>query len=249
LRAAGMWDFYIQHYAMMFEPLLKTMRHGIRVDVEQQKAFAKTLRREMKELHGKLNGMAGFELFATEEKSALRVPTNEEWKLLIDNPDQIDICEIPDPKYINREQRLILHHRGFTYMMSGKNAGKIRFKKIRTKKDFSKEKLSEYFHGKENLNLPKQYKFRKNKYGARKRTESLDEDSIRKLMTKFPRAIEPGGLLLQFRGKKKELDYVKGSWDKDGRIRCSYKQNTKAGRLSSAKNPMRRGYNLQNLKR
>lgn len=250
LRAAGMWDFYIQHYGMMFEPLLRTMRHGIKVDVKQQKAFAKTLRREMKELHQKLNEMAGFELFATEEKSALREPTKAEWELLLVEELAIQDFDGPPPaKDINREQRLILHHRGFTYMMTGKNAGKIRFKKTHTKKDFSKEKLSEYFHGKDNLNLPKQFKFRKNKYGARKRTESLDEDSIRKLMTKFPRAIKPGGLLLQFRGKKKELDYVKGSWDKDGRIRCSYKQNTKAGRLSSAKNPMRRGYNLQNLKR
>lgn len=256
LRAEGMWDFYFQHYAMMFEPLLRTMRHGIRVDVEKQKAYAKTLRREMKELHQGLNKLAGFELFATEEKTAMREPTPSEWEQLLGFAEyaqwepKIDVGEIPKAKYINKEQRLILHHRGLTYMMSGKNAGKIRFKKTRTKKDFSKERLSEFFHGKEHLNLPKQYKLRKNtKSGTKKRTESLDEDSIRKLMVKYVRAIEPGKLLLQFREKKKELDYVKGSWDRDGRMRCSYKQNTKAGRLSSSKNPMRRGYNLQNLKR
>jgi len=164
-------------------------------------------------------------------------------------PEQFE-GSVPDKKYIHKENRLKLHHqRGLTYMMTGANAGKIRFKRTKTKKDFSKVALSKFFHDKDCLKLPKQYKMRKNKYGQKKRTESLDEDSIRKLMNKFARAVEPGSLLLQFREKKKELDYVKGAWDKDGRVRCSYKLLTNAGRLSSSKNPMGKGMNLQNVKR
>jgi len=260
LQAEGMWDFYVRHYGMMFEPLLRTMRHGIRVDVPKQKAFAKTLRAEMKELHEKLNAMAGFELFATEAKTEYRSPTKDEWDLLTDGTDYFQDYseakfnhwrdgEVPKAKYIDKEARLKLHHRGFTYMMTGKNAGKIRYKKIKTKKDFSKAALFRFFHDREHLGLPKMYVLSKDKSGRKSRSQSLNEASLRKLMNKYAKAVEPGGLLLQFRSKKKELDYVRGSWDKDGRMRCSYKMNTRAGRLSSSKNPMRRGYNLQNLKR
>lgn len=42
---------------------------------------------------------------------------------------------------------------------------------------------------------------------------------------------------------------MKGARDKDERIRCSYKFTTEAGRLASSKNPMGRGYNLQNIAR
>ncbi len=265
LREEGMWDFYVRHYAMMFEPLLRTMRHGIRTDVERQKEYAKRLRIEMGETHQKLNELAGFELFAVEEKTGWREPTREEWSSLINDEmkylyDQStwvfksseDVAlepSTPPSKHINREARDKLKEAGFVYMMSGTNAGKIRHKKTRTKKDFSKSALSKFFHDKEYLGLPKQFKMRKDKYGRKKRTESLDEDSIRKLMNKFARAVEPGKLLLQFREKKKELDYVRGAWDKDGRIRCTYKMLTNAGRLASAKNPMGKGYNLQNIKR
>ena len=262
LRKEDMWDFYVQHYAMMFEPLLRTMRHGIRIDVDKQKEYARRLRAETQELHQGLNKLAGFELFATEEKTAWREPSIDEFRDLLtsqwfeDFPidSKTDLYKMllgepPKAKYINREARNALKEAGFVYMISGANAGKIHYKKLKTKKDFSKSALSKFFHDKEYLGLPKQYKMRKDKYGRKKRTESLDEDSIRKLMNKFARAIKPGKLLLQFREKKKELDYVKGAWDKDGRIRCTYKMLTNAGRLASAKNPMGKGYNLQNVKR
>jgi len=240
----GMKDFYFRHYQAMFGPLIWTMRHGIRVDVGEQKKIAKQLKGELKGLHGKLNELAGEELFAVEEKTALREPTEGEWfELLKGAPPPV---EIPKAKYISREARELFKENGLTYMMSGKNAGKIRYKVSKTKKDFSKDKLLEFFYG--TLGLPKQFEMRKGVSG-KKRTISLNEAALRKLMAKSPKAVEPGGLLLSYREKKKELDYLRGSWDKDGRIRCSYKMNTRAGRLSSAKNPMRKGYNLQNLKR
>jgi hypothetical protein len=105
----------------------------------------------------------------------------------------------------------------------------------------------EFFY--ETLELPKQYKLRNGKSG-RKRTVCLDEGAIRKLTAKWPNKIENwGNLLLAHREKKKEADYLKGAWDKDGRIRCGYGMLTEAGRLKSHKNPMRRGFNLQNIKR
>lgn len=267
LRTEGLWDFYLQHYAGMFEPLLRTMRHGLRVDVDAQKAKAKELRAELKELHKQLNEMAGEELFATEERTALREPTEDEWKLLLTddimyvgvgilNDKEVNACFrdvnndtytfFPPTKYINREARTVLLEQGLTYMMSGKNAGKIRYKVTKLKKDFSNDKLLEFFYSK--LGLPKQFALRKNK-GQKKKTASLDEAAIRKLMYRYQKAVEPGKVLLQYREKKKELDYLRGSWDKDGRMRCSYKMLTSAGRLSSSKNPMRRGMNMQNLKR
>jgi DNA polymerase I-like protein with 3'-5' exonuclease and polymerase domains len=233
------------------------MRHGIKVDVKEQKKAAKLLRVELKGLHAQLNEMAGEELFATETRSELRDLTTTEWNTLLNgkwreekdyDKETFEGVPVPPPsKYIDRDARNTMKENGLVYMMSGKNAGQIRYKVITIKKDFSKDKLLEFFY--DTLNLPKQHKLRKVKGGGRKKGVSLDEDAIRKLMYKHTRAIEPGGLLLQYRGKKKELDYLKGAWDSDGRIRCTYKLLTNAGRLASAKNPMRKGYNLQNLKR
>ena len=246
LRKEGMLDFYFQHYQQMFEPLVKTMRHGFRVDVDKQKVYAKRLRGELKELHSQLNALAGVELFATEERTALREPTAEEWKALIIE-DEKNISNPPKAKFINKEARETLKERGLTYMIGGANAGMIRYKVTKLKKDFSSEKLIHFFYT--TLGLPEQKKNRKRKGGGKESTTALDEDAIRKLMGKYPKAVQAGGLLLQYRGKKKEYDYVKGSWDQDGRMRCTYKMTTNAGRLSSSKNPMRRGMNLQNLKR
>ncbi|MFA5101050.1 MAG: uracil-DNA glycosylase family protein [Candidatus Omnitrophota bacterium] len=246
LRDAGMLDFYFQQYATMFEPLLRTMRYGIRVDVKAQRKAAKELKAQLAELHTKLNALAGCELFATETRTALREPTIAEWTKLA-GPEYSGEYP-PTTKYINREARAALAEQGLTYMIAGKNAGKIRYKVENLKKDFSTAKLMRFFY--ETLALPKQYKLRKGKNGGgKKKTEALDEDAIRKLMYRYPKAVEPGKLLLEYREKKKEYDEMKGSYDSDGRVRCSYKMLTVAGRLSSAKNPKRSGRNLQNLKR
>ena len=253
LHAAGMYNFYFQHYVSMFDSLLSTMRHGIRVDVEAQKKEAKKLRAELKEIHDKLNELAGEELFATETRTALREPNARERFYLVEGMEFDSEKEDwpPKAKFINREmrQRLIKEH-SLTYMIGGANAGKIRYKVTKVKKDFSKDKLAKFFYGRggKSLALPRQFKWSKKTTG-KSRSESLGEDALRKLMYKFARAVEPGKLLLQHREKKRELDYLKGAWDKDGRVRCTYKLLTNAGRLSSAKNPMRKGYNLQNIKR
>jgi uracil-DNA glycosylase family 4 len=113
-------------------------------------------------------------------------------------------------------------------------------------KDFSRAKLMRFVY--ETLKLPKKIKTVKGKNGSHL-TETLNETAILALLNKYPQKAAPLQGVLDFREHKKEMDIVKGTWDSDGRIRCSYKFTTKQGRFSSSKNPMRRGYNLQNIKR
>lgn len=243
LTANGLVDFYFRHYQSMLEPLTRTSLHGFIVDKKAQKSWAKQLRIELEEIHQELNVAAGEELFAEEVRCDLREPTIKEWQELCGEVPN----GIPTAKQISKEDRAALIERGLTYMIGGANAGKIRFKVKSTKKDFSKDKLMRFFY--ETLGLPQQFKLAKG-VGGKKRVVSLDEGSIRKMTAKWPNKIGNwGNLLLAYREKKKELDYLKGSYDGDGRIRCSYKMLTEAGRLSSSTNPRGTGYNLQNIKR
>jgi DNA polymerase I-like protein with 3'-5' exonuclease and polymerase domains len=244
----GILEFYFNHYQSMLAPLLGMMRHGVRVDRERQKQWRKQLLGEMGEIRNELEEAAGENLFATERKTALREPTQEELDfVLVEGEIDIDPkTNAPKAKFVDREKRQELIDRlGLTYMIGGKNAGMIKYWKEIDKKTFSDAKLMRFFH--DQLNVPKQYKRRK---GKKQATQSLDEAAIRKMTEKWPGRIgNYGNLLLAYRGKKKEADYLRGAWDRDGRIRCSYKMITEAGRLSSAKNPMGKGYNLQNIKR
>jgi DNA polymerase I-like protein with 3'-5' exonuclease and polymerase domains len=122
-------------------------------------------------------------------------------------------------------------------------------------KDFSPLKLRKFFYDK--LKIPKKTKVTKGVAG-KKRTVTLDKHALNdfiikaelpRLKKKYAPAKTPALLILGFRRDKKKADLMKGAWDKDARIRCSYKFNTESGRLASSKNPMRRGYNLQNPSR
>jgi len=124
------------------------------------------------------------------------------------------------------------------------------------KKTFSGPKLRKYFAS---LGVPKQLKLRKTVEG-KKRTETLDEAALRLIATRVTKpktqtkeqweeSKEAARLLLRFRRDEKVADFMKGAWDKDGRIRCQYKFQTEAGRFASSKNPKRTGYNLQNVDR
>jgi DNA polymerase-1 len=183
----GRLNFYNRHYVELFNPLLSLMRHGVNVDTEAQKAWAKELMLGCQQAREELADMAGEDLFAT--------------------------------------------------------------------KDFSKVKLHRFFY--EKLGIPKRTKVTKGVEG-KKRTVTLDKHALNDFIQKseMPRhkkkyaaAKEPAMLILNFRRSKKKADLMKGAWDKDGRIRCSYKFTTETGRLASSKNPMRKGYNLQNPSR
>lgn len=230
----GLVDFYIKHYRDMFIPLLETMCHGVRVDVEMQKAYAKKLMLECDKLRTDLKEAAGEELYATEKKTKWRKPNKREWKELLAGSDlSLDLIgnEPPKPKYINKEARKRLN-----YVMT---RGEIRDTKEVLKKDFSNIKLQRFFYDK--LKVPKQKKRGK---------VTLDKVALRKIAINFQhKAGEYPAMVLEHRTKKKESNYVKGAWDLDGRIRCEYKLATDMGRLASRRNPMRKGYNLQNVKR
>lgn len=257
----GLVEFYFTHYQKMLEPLIRTSLHGMRVDKKAQKVWAKKLRAELEEIHRELNKAAGEELFAEETRTALREPTGEEWSMLVNEKWLEENSRVeggvrmanlpktpPTAKEIDSEARKrLIAEFGLTYMIGGQNAGKIRYKVRKIKKDFSKDKLMRFFY--ETLGLPKQFKLAKGA-GGKRRAVSLDEGSIRKMTAKWPAKIGNwGNLLLAYREKKKELDYLKGAWDSDGRIRCGYKMLTEAGRLASSTNPRGNGYNLQNVKR
>jgi DNA polymerase-1 len=122
-------------------------------------------------------------------------------------------------------------------------------------KDFSPLKLRKFFY--EKLGIPKKTKVTKGVEG-KKRTVTLDKHALNDFIIKsqLPRhkkkyeaARAPAMLILDFRRSKKKADLMKGAWDKDGRIHCEYKFKTETGRLASSKNPMRKGYNLQNVSR
>jgi uracil-DNA glycosylase family 4 len=247
LQERGLWEFYLRHYQAMIEPLLRMMRHGVRVDKKKQTEWRKHLLKEMKKNRAELEEKAGENLFAVDRKTFYREPTEEEWDfLLVEGEIEHDDKGVPKAKFVDRDKRKeLIEKHDLTYMIGGANAGKMRDWKEIDKKDFSNAKLMNFFH--ETLGLPKQYKRRK---GKKKPTQSLDEGVIRKMNAKWPGKIgNYGNLLLGYRSMKKEADYLKGAWDKDGRLRCSYKMITEAGRLASARNPMGKGYNLQNLKR
>jgi uracil-DNA glycosylase family 4 len=243
----GLDRFYFQHYQALIEPLLRMMRHGTRVHVKKQKQWRKVLLGEMKEIRQELEDAAGENLFATEWKTRMREPTQAEMDLLLPEGEvEIDPkTNAPKGKLIDREARAKLIEQGVTYMIGGKNAGLCREKYEVDKKTFSDAKLMRFFH--ETLGLPKRYKRRK---GKDKPTLSLDEGVIRGYTAKMPGKIgNYGNLLLAYREKEKEAQYLNHAWDSDERVRCSYKMITEAGRLSSSKNPMRSGLNLQNIKR
>lgn len=249
LRDLGLLDFYHRHYADMLPCCNSVARWGIRVDRKAQGAYAKELRVECDGIREYLKESAGRELFATKEKTFWREPTEGEWDALLDY-DKIPFAEIrakgegqtliPPAKYIIPEARKRLN-----YVMT---KGLIRDKQIELGKDFSRIKLIAFFH--DELKLPKQMKLRKGKDGGRSKSAALDDAALRKLTMKFPAKIKDYGLkVIAHRGKMKEVEKLSGAWDSDSRVRCQYKMNTKAGRLSSSKNPMGKGYNLQNVKR
>ncbi len=240
LMQAGMLNFYFKHYVEMYQPLLDTMLHGMRVNVKAQKDIAKMLLRECDEMRGKLKEMAGEELYATERKGRLREPTNDEWDQLLTSEfygsDQWGTKEVPKAKYVDHAVAKCLG-----YIMS---SGMVKEYDENVKKDFSGIKLKRFFYG--TLGL-KEQKGRGKKRGK----VTLDETALRKIAiaNKDKPASEAAMLVIKHREKMKEHLIVKGAWDSDGRIRCSYRLTTKQARLASSKNPQRRGYNLQNVKR
>ena len=113
---------------------------------------------------------------------------------------------------------------------------------LHTKKDFSTKKMAKFLY--ETLKLPK-------KIDRKTKRVTTKEVALRQLILRHPaKMAEPGALIMEHRRKYKMKGYLEDKKvDSDGRLRCQYKFTTKAGRLSSAKNPAGTGMNLQNIHR
>lgn len=116
------------------------------------------------------------------------------------------------------------------------------------KKDLSGTKIKKYMY--EHLKLPEQKKRATGK-------ATSDEVAIRKMIIRFPEKFGVvGNHILDYQRKAKLSQFLtEDIIDEDGRIYCSYKFNTAAGRLASATNPRGKqakkgkGGNLQNQDR
>lgn len=84
------------------------------------------------------------------------------------------------------------------------------------------------------------------KTGERKETISCDNKSMTKIARLYDS--EEARLVKKIRGAKKLIStYLELPFDEDGRLRGSFKQSTKFGRLASTKTPFKTGMNQQNL--
>jgi DNA polymerase I-like protein with 3'-5' exonuclease and polymerase domains len=209
------------------------MRRGVRCDVRKQREWAKSLEARCDEVREDLKNLAGEELYATKQETKWRTPTAAEWKRLL-----VDPKGEPVAKNIDRDVA-----KEIGYVMSKQM---VRDKQNILLKDFSGKKLQRLFYDK--LRVPKQYKITHTEEGKEHR-ETLDRTALIRIGLRHPKAKEPARLLLEHRRKMKIATFLKAKKDKDGRIRCTYKVNTEAGRLASAKNPMGGGFNLQNQDR
>ena len=118
--------------------------------------------------------------------------------------------------------------------------------KLYGKSSLSNTKLKHYLY--DVLKLPKQERTRK---ARGEKSVTADELAVRKLMLKYPDALQVSGPLILDHKRKAKLKefYDEGRMDVDGRMRASYSLNTEAGRLSSKSNPNGTGSNLQNQDR
>lgn len=110
------------------------------------------------------------------------------------------------------------------------------------KKDLSNKKLAKFLY--ETLRLPKQV-------DRKTQNTTVKEVVVRKLMLKYPAKLDaPGKLILDIRRNTQLGKFLQDKRvDNDGRMRCTYKNTTEAGRLSSSKSPTGTGTNLQNQDR
>lgn len=251
------YEFYVRHYFRLAPVLLDLMRHGIRVDRPQLAARYTALRSECTAIQLKLDDAVGV------NTCACGCPEAHHQAVCL--PPQLTKAgkpkkRQPPPQYpcngcadwCGDELR---RHRCEDFRPSNPS--------LFGEKDLSSQRIIQYLY--HDLRLPKQ-----RVRGEDEDTLTANEVALRKLLIKVsnttplvrptPRT-EPWKvrldhckrvltLLLEHREKAKLATYCEPSkLDPDGRLRCMYKINTDPGRLSSAKNPMGTGYNLQNVPR
>lgn len=245
LTAKGKLEFYFRHYQELIEPLHRMSLHGVRINTELQNDCFELLMAECKDLQTRIVDMCdGFVIFGSKMVTERREPSKDEWeRLIIKEKHEGEMP--PKSKAICREAVRELKEAGLSYAIGGANAGTIAFKVEKLGNGTSTKKMITYFH--DMLKIPKKMKYNRK---MRKKTISMGKGAQQDMILKYPKIVGPVmQLIMLYKVKIKECDYFKGAWDSDNRIRCSFKMLTEAGRLASSKNPMRTGYNLQNVKR
>lgn len=226
LEETGMLGFYHRHYAGLFEPLLSLMRTGICVHRENMDELRVSLLGDALRLRDQASQLAGRPLYTFDKTKCER--------------DMLTaILAGSDPVEYAKEQG---HKEDTIARKSAELADK----------GISDKVLIEVFEG---LELPKaatgatktgrvkvdNIALRKiQKYYEERKKENDKGNTVRELVD----------ITLEHRRKRKLASFLTESKiDEDNRLRCTYKFTTKTGRLSSSKNPLGSGMNLQNIDR
>lgn len=227
LLAQGKDTYYKDIYGDMIDPILATMLHGVRIDDHSRRHKYVELRQRSKELRDELarfnDGQPLFKLTTKRDRAV--------WEA---RQAGKDVWTEPIQKTKNKN---------YTHAEIKKSLETIDAKNV------SNQELQSLLYGK--LGLPKQLKNRPD----RSKTVTVDEVALRTLRLQFAQRRPEVGEIIDIalenaRATKLSSFLAEGKADADSRIRCSYKlAGTETSRLSSAKNPKRTGYNLQNVDR
>lgn len=219
LKERGLEDHYFERYAHLFEPLLDMMTHGIAVDTEMMQKAYDEYTSEAMEQVEKAQQICGDLLFTFKTKGERALYYQRKFGV-DDEEAQRAIGRLrKDHDEIIKD----IDERG----ISSKILADILYKKWK---------------------LPP---VRNRKTGK----ITTDEHTLRQLLQKVEKRGETEQALflrcvLRYRHIKKLSEFYSPSrLDEDGRMRCEYTYATRPSRLSSRKNPMGGGANLQNQSR
>lgn len=239
LESKGMMEFYLRHYADMYEPLFRVMIHGVRVDSGQMCAEYRRLQEKAIATRDRLTDLAGHPLYTLKtiiEKAVMALYGRRRQEGLPVAEDDIvaalsserapaekvrEKYRVMQAKGVSDQQFVTLLHKEWHAPKVGKGTktGKAKCDAVtllRIKQEA--QKLIE----------------------TRKRYKPEEMEGWKKTVEAIPLALESN------RAKHLSTFFDESKADSDGRIRCQYKYLTLTGRLSSTANPIGTGRNNQN---
>lgn len=230
LALAGLMDFYIKHYAALFEPLFIMMRRGIAVDSAKRGHRRAELMARCAEIRSVIDGITGKDIDRAD--AAERIITAARLAKL-------------DLGGVKGKVATAARKEAAEWARAAKAVHKEEYtKSIFGPQGESPLKLQRYLY--DTLKIPRR---------TRGGNTSADEAALRGIRLRYgmrdPKLATMLDGLLEFRGKYKLASTFLSDKieDADGRVRCEYTFTPKNGRLSSSENPLDKGMNLQNVSR
>lgn len=235
LEETQLLEFYSQHYASMFKPLLSLMRRGISVDRQGMDVLRVQLLGDAINLRDQASQLVGRPIYTFDKTKCER--------------DMLNLLQTTEiiPGYTLRslvfDSLMGLGHKEETIdrkweELQNKGISDTVLIEVLQEMKLPKSATGATATGRvkvDNVSLRKIQKY----YEDRK-TESAEGQKVRELVD----------IVLEHRRKKKLASFLADkNIDPDDRLRCSYKFTTKTGRLASSKNPRGTGLNLQNIDR